>query len=339
MSRTGQRSLTQLRWPARTVVGVAMAAMALYGAARLIAYSTARYGAITPDGTTYTAAVERWLAGISPYTPMQSAPYLLTDASWGMGFVYPPTALPIVGAFNLVGVELWRFLNLGALILAALLVVRKERGRVTVLSAVATLAYLLINPFVWSAWANAQITPALVALMTIGYVYPRTAGPGALIGGLVKVYPVAMLLWAFRERRWRGIRDGIIVGAALVALSMPFVGHEWSHFLVATRNALPSCNVGDPDSIRCIVGEPYGQLIALAIGGAVSALSLAVRDRRIAFACLMFGIMLTSPDLNWAYWLLPSIGLLPALAGLTPSPGVPLPARLRREDQASAGPS
>lgn len=316
----------------RTAIALLAGSVAVYGTARLLAYSATRYGAITPDGVTYLAAVERWLSGGPVYTASQHAPYLLTDASWGIGFVYPPTALPVVSVLGVVGVEAWRLLNMAALVTVALLIVRRERGRLSVTAGLATFAYLAINPFIWSAWANAQITPLLGALMAVGYVYPRIAGPAAAIGALVKIYPGAMLLWAFRERRLAGVRDSLLVGLALLVLSWPFVGHLWVDFLVAARNAYPSCNVGDPDSIRCMVGEPHGQLVAFALGGSLGLLSLAIRDRRVAFAVLMFGVMVTSPDLNWAYWILPSIGLLPALAGMTPA--LRLPRLMSRRDTA-----
>ena len=309
-----QRLTTQA---VRIAIGVAAGAVIVLGLALLL--SIDRYGSVTPDGVTYVAATDRWLDGEAVYTPMQQTPYALTEASWGKGFVYPPTALPAVALFGVVGAEAWRVLNLAVLLVVALLIVRLERKGLSITAALVTSAYVVINPFVWSAWANAQITPLLVALMGVGYVYPRAAGLLGAVGALVKVYPGAMLVWAYRENGWKGVLGGLLAGALLVAATWPFVGHEWVNFLAAASNAYPSCDVGWPDSIQCMVGESYGTLAALAIGGGCVLLALFIRQRSVAFAFLMFGAMLASPDLNWAYWILPSIGLLPALARLIPA--------------------
>ena len=300
---------------ASAVAGVA------WGVKSMLEYSNARYGATTPDGTTYAAAVQHLLHGLPLYTPLQSKAYILTDASWGAGFVYPPTAVLALLPFAWLGIEGWRILNAVAFIFAALAIVRQERGRLTIVSTLLTLAYVLMNPFLWSAWANAQITPLLVAFMALGYLIPRLAGPVAAIGFLVKVFPGFMIIWAYRHERWIGVRNALLAGIVGVAITWPLFGASWFSFVTAMRNALPSCDVGIPDSIRCMVGEPYGQVVAFAAGGILMSAGVWLRSQTLAFAYLCLGITLISPDLNWAYWLLPSMGILPAIA--KHAPGIP----------------
>jgi hypothetical protein len=325
----------------RTGLVWALTGLALVGAAwglySMVAYSKHHYGAITPDGVTYVAAINRWLAGGPIYTAMQSEPYVLTDASWGRGFVYPPTALFALLPFYWYGIGLWRVLNLVCLTVGALAIVRHERGFLSPVSISATCAFVLMNPFVWSAWANAQITPILVGGMAVAYVAPRLSGPVSSVGALVKVFPGFFVVWAFRSRGWSGVRDALIWGLVVIAATWPWFGNDWLTFGQSMRMAAPSCDVGVPDSIRCIVGEPFGQFVALALGGSIIGISSLLRSSAIAFAYLCLGITLLSPDLNWAYWILPSIGILPAVARWAPGsqrisqPDESAPERLRAQ--------
>ena len=293
------------------------AAVMTNGIRRMVGYA-ARYGTVTPDGTTYVTALERFGHGQSVYTSLQHAPYTLTDASWGAGFVYPPTALPVFLPLAWFGTDPWRLVNLVVLMAAAFAIVHYERRSLSVVSILATTAYVVINPFVWSAWTNAQVTPILVGLMGFGYAFPRWAGVLGTLGGLVKIYPVVMLAWALKFSGWKAIRDALLVGGVLFLASLLIVGSMWIDFAQAIRLGSPSCDVGLPDSIRCVVGEPYGQLVALGMGGLVSGFGVLLTSRQLAFACMCFGTMLASPDLNSAYWLLPSIGVLPAIARMVP---------------------
>jgi Glycosyltransferase family 87 len=299
------------------VMALGAISLTIHGVARMLDYAQ-RYSVIAPDGLTYLAALHRFEAGEPLYTALQRGQYVLTDASWGAGFVYPPTALPILAPIAWVGTDLWRVANWVVLLAATLAIVRHERGGLSVLSVLVAATYLAYNPFVWSAWTNAQVTPLLIGVMVLGYLYPRLAGVAGTVGALVKVYPGVMWLWALRFGGWRALATGVVTLIGLLAITWPVFGSAWPGFFLAVSNGVPSCDVGLPDSIRCVVGEGFGQMAAFVSGGLVVGLGLGLRSRQLGFACLCFGTMLSAPDLNSAYWLLPVIGIVPAVATMTP---------------------
>ena len=132
--------------------------------------------------------------------------------------------------------------------------------------------------------------------------------------------------WSWRMTGWRGaVRAAALAAAGILATTLLVGADAWPSYLAAMSNASPTCSIADGfQSLRCSLTPAFGagtaQLIAFGVGGALALLALFTPDRRIGFAVLAFAAIISSPDLNWPYWLVPLIGILPAVARLTDQP-------------------
>ena len=227
------------------------------------------------DAESYRAAIDRWLAGESPYTAMQMEPYLLHEAAHGRGFVYPPTALPLLLPYLVIPAPLMAMA--GAAVLA--IVAWRMAG-------VWAAAIILLLPL---STGVGQVTPWIAAAIGATYLWPRASVASALAGA-VKLYPLLAVRW------W----------PAFLILVPLTVSPWWSDWLAAWSNAVPGCPAWSLASASCI-GVPWlGYLLA-----AVFLLGSFAAPRKVGFFLVTVAMILPAPDLYRSYLLIPLIGLLP----------------------------
>ena len=155
------------------------------------------------DYLSYAAAGGRILAGVGIYTPMQvSGPYFLGHAAWGLGYVYPPPSALVAVPFSLLGepagFAVFTTVAGMAFGLATFRVACKEglKPRAALLF---TVVMLLSPPSIESLGTGQANTLVAVGLLAT-WLYPKASGYIAVIGGVVKLFPLAGLAWAVRCR-------------------------------------------------------------------------------------------------------------------------------------------
>jgi len=106
---------------------------------------------------------------------------------------------------------------------------------------IATVGVLCFVPTWYSGWMG-QINALIAVLYTLALLAARREAwaRGAawlMLGALIKIVPVLSLLVLVAHRKWRGVVVAGVVGALIVALTLPFVGVEaWYHGLLAANS-------------------------------------------------------------------------------------------------------
>lgn len=270
-------------------VEVGLHALAAYGIA-VVAW-TAFTGDMA-DAVTYAVAAERWLAGGSPYTPMQMRPYELHTIAFGLGYIYPPPSLPFMVPLTLGGggvLRAWAFGGGLAMGIVAALIMR-ERGRRIALFVFGITMLLPMDV------ASGQASPWVAAGIGLAYLYPRWGSVVAASAGALKIYPLLAVRW------WPALLVPVGLGIATIGL--------WPDWLAAWSNGRPGCPDGALPSLTCVTGSAWpGYLLA-----AVFLLGAWRAPRPIGFFLLTVAMILPAPDLFGGYLLVPYLGLLAVLA-------------------------
>jgi hypothetical protein len=272
---------------------------------------------ILGDFNSYAAAVHRALAGDPVYSAVQLAgPYHLPDISQGRGFAYPPTAvlLLIPAALGTSAAILFTLGSLGLLAYVTTEIIRVELRRYSWIGwPVAGL--LLISPAAGDAIYVGQVTPLLAAGYGAAWLWPRTSGFAGIAGGAVKIYPLALLLWAIRNRV--SVKLPLALGGLLIAAATVWLGPEaWLQFWTASQNALPQCTFPSLGSLSCAFGRT-GEVLGLVAAIALSLLAVRTPWPSLAFLMLAVASVIAAPDLFPNYLLIVAIGALPLACRLS----------------------
>lgn len=266
------------------------------------------------DFESYTAAVSHAIAGIPIYSAVQlEGPYRLQDLAEGRGFIYPPTAVPLLLPSlmgNLAGLAIL-FLGLALLAYVVAALVRHELPGSGALGTVVA-AILLLSPAAGDAIYVAQITPFIAAGYGLSWLVPKLAGWLAVAGGLIKVFPLALVVWALRERRMKLMP--ILLGMVVIGVTTLWLGPtSWTDFINAWRNARPQCGGPSLGSLWCQFGD-VGRLIGVVGAVAILVSSFVLPWRSVAFAAIAVASVIAAPDIFPNYLLVIVVALLPAAA-------------------------
>lgn len=276
------------------------------------------------DWQTYALAVERHAAGESPYAPAQlEGPYELDDVVL-RGYAYPPPSLLFMAPFHGGGGGLiaWLLINAMLLVLGLALIAERELGvRPVWAVAIVTTGLAILPPFL-DGMAAGNVNVGLAGLVAISWVTgPHHLGTLvlAVTGGIIKVFPGALIAW-YSHRRPMLVPRGLLVVAAALVASVAVQGWEiWRDYFVVIGNAVPSCDRW-PDSVACILkpvlGMETARLLTLALGGLLIAVSVVIPRSGVAIVVLIAGMMLPIFDFWLHYGLFISVGawLIGALA-------------------------
>lgn len=232
----------------------------------------------------------------------------LDQMSHGLGFVYPPSSLLFLSPLAL---GEWMYpviavLSTALLVGAVLLIVNRERGLSPTCGLVIAGVMLAIFPTVDAA-ESGTVTAFMAAGLGFAWLTPGGANWLAAVGGLIKIYPAALVIWGIRGGS--SLAGPLMLGAVIVGLTLVIWGPQvWLDYLVVLANAEPACNVVSRISLTCVTGS--------SIPGVLLALLLLVGVRRAsddyhAFALLSLAMLAPAPDVWPHYWLIPIVGFLP----------------------------
>jgi hypothetical protein len=271
------------------------------------------------DYLSYAAGGERLLAGAPLYPAFQlEGPFVLGNAAFGNGFVYPPPAAVASIPFSLLGPYMGfvMFAGLTALALGVTVAhIGRREGLSRPVSIVFGLVFVLSGPGI-EAIATGQANTLVAAMVAATWVWPKATGWIAVLGGLIKLFPAASLAWAIREKA--PIVRPLLLGAALVAGSILLLGWDsWRDFITTLRNGhgTPLTIVPSPREFLAIgLGETIASVVAYGIAGLLCLGALVVRSRYAAFAMIAFAMIVPGPDWYLHYLLIPLDGIAPWLA-------------------------
>ncbi len=263
------------------------------------------------DAESYATAGRHLLAGQTLYAPFQLAgAYGLGDAAWGRGFVYPPTAALLFAPLAPFGQ-----MALGAVFMIALaalgwLAYRLARqaslgvGTSWLLAAVVTFSGPAINA-ASSGNVNLLIADALLA----SWLWPRSSGYLAVLGGLVKFFPAAGLLWTIRKGG--SVAGPIVLGLGAVGLTTLVVGvGGWSDFLAAFAHGHSSSWYFIASPAQSL-GPGLGTVVGYGLAGLALLGAWRLKNERVAFALLGWAMILPAPDWWSHYLVVPLAAMLP----------------------------
>jgi alpha-1,2-mannosyltransferase len=261
----------------RLLPGFALASLAL-GLALTLGVAGDTFGY---DFLAYHAAASRVLAGQPAYD-------LSFEAAGGFGlFYYPPTFVPLVLPFGLLGpgpaTWAWTALLVGAVLAgtAALPVGGLVRWLVVLLAG-------LSWPFLYAVKLG-QVGPLLYLLMAIGWRWlDRGAAVGitGALGAAIKVQPGLILAWAVLARRWGAVAAAVVALVLLAALATAVAGaRSWPDFLeLVARVSDPIATPKNftPGAVAHQLGVPRDAAAAIQLGSmALAAIAVVITALRI----------------------------------------------------------
>lgn len=252
------------------------------------------------DYLTYVAGASRLLRAEPLYPAFQlDGPFLLGDAAWGVGYVYPPTSAVLSVPLGLVSSNIGFvvFTTVSAVALAAVVFwIARSEGLRRPLALGLSLLVVFSGPAIDSLSTGNVNSLAAVALGA-SWLTPRLSGYYAVIGAVVKLYPGLGILWGIRLRA--PIVGPLLLGSAVVAFTLLWPGTEaWMDFLRTLSNGRssgfvfiqPPRNVLEP-----VIGAAGATAIAYGVTGLLAIVAWRHRSDRLAFFALSVAMIIHRP--------------------------------------------
>jgi hypothetical protein len=261
------------------------------------------------DALSYAEGARRIYSGLTPYSPMQLAgPYPLDDASFGFGFVYPPTGAYLLGPFMLEEPfwYLWNALSFLAVVGVLWLIVRRELGGLSWLGAIATaaIAVIVLQPGLTDL-KTGYLSPMVAAAFGSMWLSPRWSAVPAVLFGLIKVFPAAGVLWPIRMGgRWKG---PVLLGVALFGAATLLQPSFLSDWVTALTNAQSGCPEFALWSFHCL-GIP---IVGYALAALLLVASWRVERPDLSFLLLGLATTVPLPDVYWGNLMVPIVAATP----------------------------
>lgn len=309
-ARVGERAYLAVSSPRLYLVLLAIAVVAISVIWRLrfmAEWST--HGTPFSDWQHYAMAWNRVIAGGSLYAPEQLTGYFTFPQMLFIGWAYPPAAVVLWAPFASwpAGWIAWTVVNVGLLLTALWAVATRtwpERR-------VETFALMLLvlsqfNPFIEAAQlGNPDL--ALAGLLMWAWIGgPRAAVLAGVVGGLAKIAPVAMLLYA-RRFGWRWTAYGVGALVVIGIATLPLVGlGSWFDYARSLSLAVAECAPSHSDNvaIACqFVDFVAGKQIGLLVAMGMAILAGLVPNRWLAFSLAAMTYPVANHDLRGHTWL------------------------------------
>jgi hypothetical protein len=274
-------------------------------AAGIVSFTLALIQAQFHDWSTYVGAVSRVQNGQPLYPAFEtSGPFSFDLADQGRGFIYPPTALPLLLVLTLLGSGYLYGILASAWLIAVVMLIVRRAGYSTPAQALAAGLFLVSFPLADAVGAG-QVTILIAAALGTAWLMPRSSGWLALLG-LVKIYPAGLAAWGLR-RRAQLVLPAIIAALVVMATTVWLGSGVWGDYIRVVINGQPTCQVMSAMSLRCATGSMIPGYLA-----AATALTTSIFARRYAgLALLSLAMVVAAPDFWPNYLLIPMVGFLP----------------------------
>lgn len=221
------------------------AVVALAVVAQLVALACIRLTAVNSVGGDLcqdVAALHRILRGQNPYGRLTECGILAYSP-------HPPVSLLVMAPFawlpaGLAGL-LWDVVGLGMLALALALIARELRLTLRPEYLALLLGLLIVWPPLLDTLLEAQMSPALLLLLTLVWLWrrqdlPELAGAALGVAAAIRLFPALAALYFLLRRDWRTLYGMAASFAAASALALPLVGPQG--YLSFIGRALPSAS-------------------------------------------------------------------------------------------------
>jgi len=293
-----------------------------------------------PPPRDYPDFVQEWLstrnfwAGDPVYLPQREAmkrrvgldaPGFDTALPWN---AHPPATVLVALPFGLIDDYrtahlAWNLCTFPLLMLSIWLVFRELDVRWRWGSAVLAGCFLLWNSPVRIQLFEGQLNCLLLALLVSGWTADRRGyqvGAGAAVGTAMalKLFPGLLLIYLVMFGRWRALVTALLVGVGLNGVALAAFG--WSEFETYIRQVLPSLGVfrGSWHNYSATgywmrVGQQFDAPALGSVGVIASQCAIlvvialagwradSIRDRDLAFALTVVGMLLASP-VTWGHY-------------------------------------
>jgi hypothetical protein len=302
-----------------------------------------------PPPRYYPDFVQEWLsarnfwAGDPVYLPQREAmnrrigldvPGFDVGLPWN---AHPPVTILVALPFGLIDDYrtahlAWNLCTFPLLVLSLWLVFRELNVRWCWGSAVMMSCYLLGNSPVRVQLFEGQLNCLLLGLLVCGWIadrggYQIAAGIAIGTAMAMKLFPGLLLVYLAAAGRWRALMAALLVGAGLNGVALAIFG--WSGFETYIRQVLPSLDVfrGSWHNYSAtgywlrvsrqfhapILGPVaiiVSQSVVLAVIARAGWQAHSIRDRDLAYALAIVGMLLASP-VAWGHYF---VMLVPPLA-------------------------
>jgi hypothetical protein len=271
------------------------------------------------DFESYWSGARRMLEGHALYPAFQlHGPFVLGDASFGRGFVYPPTAALIAAPLGTMPMEVAFavFTLVSAIALGAVVYrIGRSCGLMRAAAGIGTAIILGTGPGL-----DALLTGNVNALAAAGlgamWLWPRSSGAVSVAGALIKVYPGIGILWAVRRRTSIVLPVAAAIGVVAVSTAMLGVS-AWRDFLTTMANGISTeyFVVQSPRSLLSgLVGSVPAAIAAIVLTAIACIGAVRVRDDARALLLLGIAMILPAPDWHLHYFIVPVVGAWPHVA-------------------------
>ncbi len=261
------------------------------------------------DFDAYWMAAHRVAEGSTPYDPRTLAgPFVPVEHGF---YLYPPVLAAVLAPLVSVPVEaasyVWALLHLGMLGAACVLMPVSARHRALTFGLVA-----LSRPFLTDLSLGNVSSFVLVMAAATWRAWPRpVAGLPLAILIVTRITAATLLIPSLVGRRFRMLEYALATTAALVALSLPFVGTSgWTDYLLLMRNLDVSLGVPASSDLATALhhlgmAAPLATSIhaglTIAVVIAVTAMSRS-RDGQLGVVAAITAVAIASP-LAWSHYL------------------------------------
>lgn len=274
---------------------VPLVLLAFIAASLVMAWRTFGLDWARPDGDpwNYLAAGERLNAGHQLYALSPGdRPVVIVPPYWTVPLLAPPPIAVFWRPLALLGetsMLLWGLAGLLGVLGSAVFLAR--HGALLI---VAILGVDLSLTFL-SGNASAVVLPMLIAAWAVRD-RPWIVGSLIAVAGAVKLLPLLLGIWLIVTGRWRAAAATLIVGLAILAVSLVGAGPEaFVDWFRSATSAAPS-----PKSFAALTGLPTW-LVVVAFGLPIALLG---RWDRLSFGAAIVATAVATPAYYFSAWVL-----------------------------------
>lgn len=299
------------------VIGLAVVAQLVVLARIRLASVNAVGGDLCQD----IASIHRALHGSNPYGPLTECGVLFYSP-------HPPVSLLVMAPFAWLPAAaaglLWDLVGLGMVALSLALIVRELRVALHPARLAVLLGLLMVWPPLLDTLLEAQMSTALLLLLTLAWLWrrrdlPELAGAALGLAAALRLFPALAALYLLLRRDWRTLKGIVVSFGAASALALLLVGPRGyrSFIFTATPNVSATWgrsahNISLWGLANHLIARTAAGVVGVALVAAYLALLAYVTWRNRARSAradeatflLYYPAMLLVSPLGWQYYFL-----------------------------------